>query len=320
MRLLVTGGCGFIGSNFIRYCLEKYDDEIVNLDSLTYAGNPENLKGIKGKYEFIKGDISNANDVKEAMTGCDTVVNFAAETHVDRSIAGPAVFIKTNIIGTQVLLDQAIKFNIKKFHHVSTDEVFGSLELDSAEKFNEKTQYNPKSPYSASKAASDFLVNSYHNTYGLPITISNCSNNFGPYQYPEKIIPFFITNILQNKKVPVYGDGLNVRDWLHVHDHCNAIDMILKKGKNGESYCIGCGNEFSNIEITRKILKILGKPESMIEFVADRPGHDRRYAIDATKIIRELGWKPESNFEDELKSTIDWYRNNEWWWRPLISG
>lgn len=324
MKLLVTGGAGFIGSNFVRYWLEHHpDDSVINFDALTYAGNLENLVDIakNPRYSFIKGDITDAGSVEKAIEGVDTVVHFAAESHVDRSISAPAQFIKTNVLGTQVLLDAAMKHDGKRFHHISTDEVFGELPLDSTEKFNEHTPYNPSSPYAASKAASDHLVRAYSRTYGLPVTISNCSNNFGPYHFPEKFIPLAITNIIEHKKVPVYGDGLYVRDWLYVTDHCRAIDLIIRKGKIGESYCIGgMTNGISNIDVVKKILKILGKDESLIEFVKDRPGHDRRYAIDWSKIKRELGWKPQNDFDTWLEKTVEWFKNNKPWWRRVKSG
>lgn len=321
MRLLVTGGAGFIGSNFIHYWLEQHpEDEIINLDKLTYAGNLDNLREVEKepRYQFVQGDICDPEVVNEVMAEVDVVVHFAAESHVDRSITGPQVFIQTNVIGTQVLLDAALHYGVR-FHHVSTDEVYGALELDSPEKFNEQTPYRPRSPYAASKAAADHLVRAYHHTYGLPITISNCSNNFGPYQFPEKIIPLFVTNLLQGRKVPVYGDGLYVRDWLYVEDHCRAIDLILHQGRLGETYCIGGGTELPNIELTRRILQLLGYGEEMIEYVADRPGHDRRYAIDATKIRTELGWETLHSFDEWLARTVQWYRDNEWWWRPLLA-
>lgn len=321
MKLLVTGGAGFIGSNFILYWLKKYpQDQIVNLDKLTYAGNLENLKSVEKSpnYEFVHGDICNPQLVNALTRKTEIIVHFAAESHVDRSINDPAPFIKTNIEGTYVLLEAALKNKIKRFHHVSTDEVFGALELNSTEKFNEKTNYNPRSPYSASKAASDHLVRAYHTTYNLPISISNCSNNFGPYQFPEKFIPLAITNIIEGKKIPVYGDGLYVRDWLYVEDHCKAIDLILQKGKSGETYFIGgLTDDISNLEVIKKIMKIMQVNENLIEYVKDRPGHDRRYAIDWSKINKNLGWKPEHKFEDYLKSTIDWYKKNQDWWKPL---
>lgn len=321
MKLLVTGGAGFIGSNFILYWLKKYpNDKIVNLDKLTYAGNLENLKSVEKNqnYEFVQGDICNYELTNQLTENTDCIVHFAAESHVDRSIADPAPFIKTNVEGTYVLLEAAFKNKVKRFHHISTDEVFGALELNTKEKFNETTSYNPHSPYSASKASSDHLVRAYATTYNLPTTISNCSNNFGPYQFPEKLIPLAITNIIEGKKVPVYGDGLYVRDWLYVEDHCSAIDLILQKGKIGKTYLIGgLTEDIPNIEIIKKILKIMNEDESQIEFVKDRPGHDRRYAIDWSTINKELGWKPENNFDEYLKLTIDWYKNNQDWWKKI---
>lgn len=324
MKLLVTGGAGFIGSNFILYWMKNYPaDQIVNLDSLTYAGNLENLKSIEKNpnYTFIHGDICDLKTVDQAMKDIDIVVHFAAESHVDRSILKPSNFIITNVVGTQVLLDIALKHKIKRFHHISTDEVYGSLNLDEKNKFNERTNYNPNSPYSASKAGSDHLVRAYHETYGLPITITNCSNNFGPYQFPEKFIPLAITNILENKKVPIYGDGLYVRDWLYVIDHCRAIDLVLTKGKVGETYLVGgMTNDISNLEVIKKILKIMGKDEGFIKYVKDRLGHDRRYAVDWSKIEKELGWKPLHNFDEWLEKTIHWYKENEKWWRDVKTG
>ncbi|KKP67858.1 MAG: dTDP-glucose 4,6-dehydratase [Candidatus Roizmanbacteria bacterium GW2011_GWA2_35_19] len=323
MKLLVTGGAGFIGSNFILYWLSKYpQDKIVNFDKLTYAGNLENLKSVEKNpnYEFVQGDICNHELTNQLTNSVDIIIHFAAESHVDRSIMDPAPFIKTNIEGTYVLLEAALK-NKVRFHHVSTDEVFGALELNSKEKFNDTTPYNPHSPYSASKASSDHLVRSYFDTYDLPITISNCSNNFGSYQFPEKLIPLAITNIVEGKKIPVYGDGLYVRDWLYVDDHCRAIDLIIQKGQIGKTYLVGgLTEDISNIEIIKKILKIMDKNENLIEYVKDRPGHDRRYAIDWSTINKELGWKPEHNFDDYLKMTIDWYVKNQDWWKRIKTG
>lgn len=324
MKLLITGGAGFIGSNFILYWMKNHpEDFVVNFDKLTYAGNLENLKSVEhnSHYAFIKGDICDTYAVSNAMSGVDIVVHFAAETHVDRSISGPAVFLETNVIGTQVLLDAALEVGVKRFHHVSTDEVFGALSLETAEKFTESTPYNPRSPYSASKAASDHIVRAYYATYELPITITNCSNNFGPYQFPEKLISLAITNLLEDKKVPVYGDGLYVRDWLYVDDHARAIDLVLQKAEIGETYLVGGMTEdIPNIEVINKILKLLGKDESSIEFVKDRPGHDRRYAVDWSKIQTELGWKPEHSFDEWLEKTVEWYKTNEEWWRHAKSG
>lgn len=320
MKLLVTGGAGFIGSNFIHYWLYNHpQDRIINFDKLTYAGNLENLTDCQKSpnYKFTKGDICDAIATRSTLEGVDTVVNFAAESHVDRSIIDPAPFITTNVVGTQVLLDAAADAKVKRFHHISTDEVFGALELNSKDKFSEDTKYNPRSPYAASKAASDHLVRAYHYTYDLPITITNCSNNFGPYQFPEKLISLAITNLIEGKKVPVYGDGLYVRDWLYVEDHCAAIDLVLSKGKIGETYCIGVDGDIANIEVVKKILAILKIGEDQIEYVKDRPGHDRRYAIDATKIKKELGWQPKYDFDTALSQTVDWYKTHQEWWKKL---
>lgn len=322
MKLLVTGGAGFIGSNFIHYWLKKYPrDEIINLDKLTYAASLESLSDIENNqnYKFIKGDICDPKSVDKTMEWINVVIHFAAESHVDRSILNPADFIMTNVVGTQVLLDAAVKHKIKRFHHISTDEIWGSLELNSKEKFSENTPYDPRSPYAASKAASDHLVRAYYHTFDLPVTITNCSNNFGPYQFPEKFIPLAITNLIDGKKIPIYGDGLYVRDWLYVEDHCRAIDLVLRKGKVSETYCIGgLTEDILNIEVARKICEIMGKkPEEWIEHVRDRPGHDRRYAIDWSKIKQELGWEPKYDFETYLKRTVEWYKENEWWWKPL---
>ncbi|MBC8494556.1 dTDP-glucose 4,6-dehydratase [archaeon] len=319
MKILVTGGCGFIGTNFILYILKKYKDyKIINLDKLTYAGNPENLKAIENdpRYKFIKGDICDKELVNKLMQEVDAVIHFAAESHVDRSILNADEFIKTNVLGTKVLLDAALNNNKKRFHHISTDEVYGSIKEG---KFRETTLYNPKSPYAASKAEADQLVKSYYKTYGLPITISNCSNNYGPYQFPEKLIPLFVTNLIEGKKLPIYGQGTNVRDWIHVDDHNEAVDLIFHKGKIGETYCIGGNCELKNLEITKLILEEFNLEEDQIEFVKDRKGHDFRYAIDFTKINKELGWSPKHNFEEGLKTTIQWYKENEEWWKPLKS-
>lgn len=324
MKLLVTGGAGFIGSNFILYWLKQHpEDEVINFDKLTYAGNLENLRDIENNphYSFIHGDICDADAVDKALQGVDIIVHFAAESHVDRSIQEPAAFVLTNVSGTQVLLDSALRNNIKRFHHVSTDEVFGSLELNNPDKFNERTNYNPRSPYSASKAGSDHLVRAYAVTYNLPITITNCSNNFGPYQFPEKFIPLAITNLLEGKKVPVYGDGLYVRDWLYVEDHCRAIDLVLQKGKIGETYCVGgVTEEINNLLVVKKIIHLLDKSENMIEFVRDRPGHDRKYSIDWSKIKNELGWQPLYSFDDWLEKTVFWYMEFHEWWEHIKSG
>jgi len=321
MKLLITGGAGFIGSNFIHYWLENHPgDYIINFDKLTYAGNLANLKYVENNphYSFCKGDIADTHAVEEVMSGIDTVVHFAAETHVDRSIEDASPFVLTNVVGTQVLLESALNHKIKRFHHISTDEVFGALQLDSTEKFTINTNYDPHSPYSASKAGSDHLVRAYHDTYGLPITISNCSNNYGQYQFPEKLIPLAITNILEGKNVPIYGDGKYVRDWLYVQDHCRAIDMILTNGIVGKTYLVGGQTEdISNLDIVKKILLIMGKSEDIIEFVKDRPGHDRRYAIDWSKTHEELGWEPKYDFNSALQKTIEWYKENREWWKPI---
>lgn len=322
MKVLVTGGAGFIGSNFIRYSLKEHPrDRIVSLDKLTYAGHLSSTRDFldSSRYKFIKGDIANSILVNKIMKRVDIVVNFAAETHCDRSIMNPSEFIRTNVLGTQVLLDAARKSKVKRFHHVSTDEVFGSLPIRSKEKFSEVTAYKPRNPYSASKAASDHLVLSYFHTFGLPVTITNCSNNYGPYQDPEKFIPRQIVRFLSGEKATIYGDGKYVRDWLYVDDHSRAIDLVLQKGRDGETYCVGGQKtkEYNNLEIIKLILERLNLDESYIEFVKDRPGHDRRYAVDWSKINKELGWKPEHDFETWLAKTVLWYQKNEWWWRPL---
>jgi dTDP-glucose 4,6-dehydratase len=325
MKLLITGGAGFIGSNFIHYWLKTHSsDEIFNLDKLTYAGNLENLKNVEQSpnYHFVKSDILDGRLVNNLLKQekIDTIVHFAAESHVDRSIIGPQEFVKTNVLGTQVLLDAALNNEIKKFHHISTDEVFGSLDLDTKERFSEKSPLHPNSPYAASKSGSDCLVRAYFKTYGLPTTVTNTSNNFGPYQFPEKLIPLAITNLLEDKKVPVYGDGFNVRDWLYVDDHCRAIDLVLQKGKSGKTYCIGGDNEWHNIDVVKLIIKLLNKNESQIEFVKDRAGHDRRYALDNTKVQKELEFKPTYNFEEYLEKTVNWYKENREWWMRVKSG
>lgn len=323
MKVLVTGGAGFIGSNFVRYMVKKYPEyQIVNLDLLTYAGNLENLKEVENKpnYKFVKGDIADHEFINGffAEEKFDYVINFAAESHVDRSITDPGIFVRTNVQGTQVLLDAAKNIGVKKYLQVSTDEVYGTL--GETGYFTEETPLAPNSPYSASKAGADLLVRAYHETYGMPVNITRCSNNYGPFHFPEKLIPLMIINALHDKDLPVYGDGLNVRDWLYVEDHCEAIDTVLHKGVVGEVYNIGGNNEHTNIEIVKTILKHLGKPESLIKFVKDRPGHDRRYAIDATKIRMELGWEPKHTFETGIKETIDWYLENKDWWENIISG
>ena len=319
-NILVTGGAGFIGSNFVRYMLNKYQDyKIVNLDLLTYAGNIKSLDDIKDNpnYLFVKGDIADNKLVDKIVSEnkIDVIINFAAESHVDRSITNPDIFVKTNVLGTQNLLEVAKKYKLEKFFQISTDEVYGSLGKTGF--FTEKTPLSPNSPYSASKAGADLLVMAYHHTFGLNVNITRCSNNYGPYQFPEKLIPLFITNALYNKQVPLYGDGLNIRDWLFVEDHCSAIDTVLHKGKNGEIYNVGGNNEKTNKYITDTILKYLGKDSSLIKYVTDRLGHDRRYAIDATKIKEELGWQPQYKFEQAIEKTIEWYLNNEQWWKPL---
>lgn len=322
MKLLVTGGAGFIGSNFIHYILEQYpQDEVINLDALTYAGNLENLKDIENNpnYKFVHGDIMDSLLVEELMGAVDVIVHFAAESHVDRSILDSDSFVRTNVNGTLNLLEIAKNNGNKRFHHISTDEVYGSLKKDDPA-FNEKTPYDPRSPYSASKASSDHLVRSYYHTHNLPITISNCSNNYGPYQFPEKLIPFFVTSLMEGKKLPVYGTGENIRDWLHVKDHCRAIDKIIRNGKIGETYCIGGNAEKTNLEITHKILELMGFDENYIEYVADRKGHDMRYAVDFTKIKNELGWEPLISFEDGIKETVEWYKNNTQWLDNIKTG
>lgn len=323
MKLLITGGCGFIGNNFIRYWLAKYPkDKIFNLDKLTYAGHLSSTKDFSDNpnYKFAKGDICDPKVVDQVIAGMDYVVHFAAESHVDRSILGPAVFVRSNVLGTQVLLDAALKHKVKRFHHVSTDEVFGSLPLETKEKFNEKTPYNPHSPYSASKAGSDHLVRSYFDTFGLPITISNCSNNYGPFQDPEKLIPRQVIRFLAGQKATIYGDGKYTRDWLYVDDHCRAIEVILQNGRVGETYCIGGqkDREYSNLEIIKMLLRMTGCDEGYIEFVKDRPGHDRRYSVDWTKINRELGWEPKHELGIWLEKTVEWYKDNKWWWQSLV--
>lgn len=323
MKLLVTGGAGFIGSNFILYWLAEHpNDEIVNLDVLTYAGNLENLTAVEKQpsYQFIKGDITDPKVVDEAMSDVDMVVHFAAESHVDRSILGPEAFIKANIVGTFRLLEEARKRKVR-FHHVSTDEVYGSLSLGTSELFNELMPYRPNSPYAASKASSDHLVRAYFKTYHLATTISNTSNNYGPWQFPEKLIPLVITNLIEGEKVPVYSPGNQVRDWLYVTDHCRAIDLILQKGVIGETYLIGGLNkDISNLEVVKRIIKLLNQDETMIELVTDRPGHDVRYAVDWSKAKRELGYEPQASFDDYLEATVKWYQEHREWWQRVKSG
>lgn len=321
MKILVTGGAGFIGSNFIIHMLNKYTNyEIVNVDSLTYAGNINNLKSVQDnpKYSFIQADIADTEAIERILsTGIDYVVNFAAESHVDRSIANPEIFVKTNVLGTQVLLETSKKFGISKYVQVSTDEVYGSLGAEGL--FTESTPLSPNSPYSASKAGGDMLARAYFETYQFPVCITRCSNNYGAYQFPEKLIPLVFTKALRDEKIPVYGDGLNIRDWLHVEDHCSAIDLVLHEGKAGEVYNIGGNNERTNLQIVNTILKELGKSQELISFVTDRLGHDRRYAIDATKIRKELGWQPKYVFETGIKQTVQWYLSNESWLEQLES-
>jgi dTDP-glucose 4,6-dehydratase len=322
LKLLVTGGAGFIGSNFIHYMLERYPDyEVINLDALTYAGNLDSLSDISNnkRYAFVKGDITDKHVIDTIFQkDIDVVVNFAAESHVDRSIVDPGVFVRTNVMGTQILLEAARNYQISRFVQVSTDEVYGSLGKNGL--FTEETPLAPNSPYSASKAGGDLLVRAYHETYELPVNITRCSNNYGPYQFPEKLIPLMITNAIHDKSLPVYGDGLNIRDWLHVEDHCSAIDLVIHQGSMGEIYNIGGNNERTNIDIVRRVLSELGKPESLISFVEDRLGHDRRYGIDATKIQNELGWKPKFDFEPGIRNTIRWYLQNEEWWKKIKTG
>lgn len=326
MKILVTGGAGFIGSNFVYYELDNYpNDEVICLDKLTYAGNLETLEiAMKNpKFKFVKGDIADRVFVDElfASEKPDVIVNFAAESHVDRSIENPEIFLQTNVIGTSVLMDACRKYGNIRYHQVSTDEVYGDLPLDRPDLFfTETTPLHTSSPYSASKASADLLVQAYYRTYKLPVTISRCSNNYGPYHFPEKLIPLMIANALNDKKLPVYGKGENVRDWLYVEDHCSAIDLIIRKGKIGEVYNIGGHNERTNLEVVKTIIKGLGKSEDLIEFVTDRPGHDRRYAIDPTKIHNELGWLPATKFDDGIKKTIDWYLTHKSWWEKIISG
>ena len=326
MKIIVTGGAGFIGGNFVHYMVNKYpEDMIINLDLLTYAGNLETLKPVENapNYKFIKGDIADRAFIFKLFEEekPDVVINFAAESHVDRSITDPESFVRTNVMGTTTLLDACRTYGIKRYHQVSTDEVYGDLPLDRPDLFfTEETPLHTSSPYSSSKASADLFVLAYHRTYGLPVTVSRCSNNYGPYHFPEKLIPLIISRALGDEELPVYGKGENVRDWLYVTDHCKAIDLVVRKGKVGEVYNIGGHNERTNLEVVKTILKALNKPESLIKFVTDRPGHDRRYAIDPTKIETELGWKPEYTFDTGIVKTIDWYLNNKEWWEHIISG
>ncbi|MGI6107594.1 MAG: dTDP-glucose 4,6-dehydratase [Lachnospiraceae bacterium] len=326
MKICVTGGAGFIGGNFVQYMVNTYpEDEIVNLDLLTYAGNLETLKPVENKpnYKFVRGDIADKDFIMDlfAKEKFDVVVNFAAESHVDRSIENPDIFVHSNVLGTVTLLNACRKYGIRRYHQVSTDEVYGDLPLDRPDLFfTEETPIHTSSPYSASKASADLFVMAYHRTFGLPTTISRCSNNYGPYHFPEKLIPLVISRALADEEIPVYGTGANVRDWLYVTDHCKAIDLIIRKGREGEVYNIGGHNERTNLEVVKTILHALNKPESLIKFVSDRPGHDRRYAMDPTKIETELGWKPEYTFDTGIPKTIDWYLNNKEWWEHIVSG
>ncbi len=322
-NILVTGGAGFIGSNFVRLLLEQSEQHlVVNLDKLTYAGHLENLEDVEDhpRYRFVKGDISDRKLVESVVKehGIDTVVNFAAESHVDRSILGPAAFVQTNVVGTNTLLEVMKDFGLERFVQISTDEVYGSL--DPGRKFTEQHTLHPNSPYSASKASADLLVRAYYHTFGLPVVITRSSNNFGPYQFPEKLIPLMIVNALANRSLPIYGDGQHVRDWLYVGDHCTALYLVLERGKTGETYNIGGNSEKRNIDVVKAVLKRLEKPESLIEYVRDRPGHDRRYAIDASKIERELGWRRSRTFERGLEETVDWYVSHQDWWKRILDG
>jgi dTDP-glucose 4,6-dehydratase len=319
-KILVTGGAGFIGSNFIRYWLDKYpDDQIVNFDALTYAGHLDSLKDLADDptYSFIQGDITDAAAVDKAMNGVDLVVHFAAESHVDRSVIDPLVFVRTNVLGTATLLNAAVEHKLKHFHHVSTDEVYGDLQVGDPP-FEPEQKYNPRSPYAASKAGADHLVRAFHKTFGLPVTITNCANNYGPYHDPEKIIPRFITNLLEGQKVPLMGEGAQIREWLYVTDHASAIDIVIHQGEVGQTYLVQ-GEERTNLEVTRQLLKLLDQDESMIEYVEERLGHDFRYACNGTK-LKALGWSAEYDFNDWLAKTVEWYKDNEWWWKPLKEG
>ena len=326
MKILVTGGAGFIGGNFVHYMVNKYpEDMIVNLDLLTYAGNLETLKPVEDKpnYKFVRGDIADRPFIMDLFEKeqFDVVINFAAESHVDRSLTDHGIFVQTNVLGTQVLLDASRAYGVKRYHQVSTDEVYGDLPLDRPDLFfTEETPIHTSSPYSSSKASADLFVLAYYRTYGLPVTVSRCSNNYGPYHFPEKLIPLMISRALADEPLPVYGKGDNVRDWLYVEDHCSAIDLIVRNGRVGEVYNIGGHNERTNLEVVKTILKALDKPESLIHFVTDRPGHDRRYAIDPTKIETELGWVPKHNFDTGIQETIKWYLENQDWWKHILSG
>jgi dTDP-glucose 4,6-dehydratase len=319
VRIVVTGGAGFIGSNFVRHLLRaRENDEVVNLDKLTYAGNLENLRDLEDdpRYTFVRGDICDAGVVRSALAGADAVVNFAAETHVDRSISDPQDFIRTDVLGTHTLLEAARELGVGRYLQISTDEVYGSIDEGS---FTEDSDLGPSSPYSASKAGADLLVLAYHRTFGTPVLITRSSNNYGPFQYPEKIVPLFISNALDDQPLPVYGDGRNVRDWLHVEDNCAAIDLVLREGEPGNVYNVGGGNEVENLDLTRRILELLGKDAGLVRYVTDRPGHDRRYSVDCSK-LRALGWAPRTSFENGLAATVAWYRDNRAWWERLKSG
>lgn len=322
MKLLVTGGSGFIGGNFVFYWLRKNPSgRLVNLDLMTYCANPRTVDRQKrefgDRYEFVAGDICDEALVDRLVAGVDAVVHFAAESHVDRSVTAPHEFVRTNVLGTQTLLDAARRHGKKRFHHVSTDEVYGTLELGSSEKFRESTPFSPRSPYSASKAGSDHLAAAYFETYGLPVTITNCSNNYGPYHFPEKVIPLYVTRAMQGKPFPIYGEGKAVRDYLYVEDHCRAIDLVLERGRLGETYCVGGDSERNTVEVARAVLGALGASESLKRHTVDRPGHDPRYAIDHSKLTSELGWNPSVSFEEGVRLTVEWYRANEEWWRPI---
>ena len=322
--ILVTGGAGFIGSNFVRHVIQNRAYQVINLDVLSYSGNPENLTDLQDepRHRFVPGDINDGALLDQLLPGCDAVVHFAAESHVDRSIIDCSPFIKANVLGTQSLLDAARRHQVGRFVHVSTDEVYGSLPLEPRDaKFTEDNPIQPNSPYAASKAASDLLVLAYHETYGMDVCVTRCSNNYGPYQFPEKLIPLFVTNLIDGRKVPLYGDGQNVRDWIHVLDHCEAVLSVLEKGAAGRTYNVGGDNEWSNLDLTRLVLEIMGAGEDQIEYVKDRPGHDRRYAIDAGRIQSELGWQPQhTDFRAAVEQTIQWYRDHEQWWRRVKSG
>lgn len=318
MKLLVTGGAGFIGANFVHYLANKYPNyEVTVADALTYSGDEKRLQAVRQKIKFVKADVCSQEDMDKLVEGQDYVVHFAAETHVDKSIHDPGPFLRTNIMGTENLARLAIKHQVKRFHHISTDEVFGTLELKSPERFNENSQYSPRSPYAASKAASDHIVRAYGETYGLPYVITNCSNNYGPLDSPNRIIPLFITSALDDYPLPIYGRGEFVRDYLFVTDHCRAIDLVLHKADDGQTYCVGGGAERNGLEVAKAVLETLGKPKEMIQFVAERPGHDPRYAIDASKLKRDLGWEPSVSFPEGIAQTVKWYKDNEEWWRPM---